>query len=103
MQRRKPPFRIIAPGRVYRPDTKDASHYPVFHQVEGLMVGPDVTMADLKTVLQLFSDLLSSRGHLVETEPDGRAALARIGRDVAAFDLVITDIKMPVMDGRELY
>jgi phenylalanyl-tRNA synthetase alpha chain len=47
------PLRIIAPGRVYRSDY-DQTHSPMFHQVEGLLVGEDVTMADLKGVLQAF-------------------------------------------------
>ena len=54
MQDRKPPLRIIAPGRVYRPDAVDASHSFMFHQVEGLMVDESVTFSDLKGVLQLF-------------------------------------------------
>lgn len=55
MLQRKPPFRILAPGRVYRPDTIDAGHLPMFHQVEGLMVGSDVTFAHLKSVLDFFA------------------------------------------------
>lgn len=55
MERTKPPIRIISVGRVYRPDTIDATHSCMFHQMEGLMVGPAVTMAELKTVLRLFA------------------------------------------------
>ncbi len=55
MERTPPPVRIIAVGRVYRPDTPDATHYPMFHQVEGLLVDRRVTMADLKSVLRLFA------------------------------------------------
>lgn len=55
MEKVKPPVRIISLGRVYRPDTADWSHYPMFHQIEGLMVDENVTLADLKTVLQLFA------------------------------------------------
>jgi phenylalanyl-tRNA synthetase alpha chain len=55
MEKTPPPIRIISIGRVYRPDTPDATHSCMFHQMEGLMVGPDVTMADLKTVLTLFA------------------------------------------------
>lgn len=51
MQERKPPLRIIVPGRVYRVDELDATHSPVFHQVEGLVVDEGVTMADLKGTL----------------------------------------------------
>jgi phenylalanyl-tRNA synthetase alpha chain len=54
MKERKPPFKIIAPGRVYRPDTVDASHSFMFHQIEGLMVDDRVTFSDLKGVLHLF-------------------------------------------------
>ena len=53
MQSRKPPLRIIAPGRVYRCDS-DQTHTPMFHQVEGLMVGEDVSFAHLKGVLHDF-------------------------------------------------
>lgn len=55
MEQTKPPIRIVSLGRVYRPDNPDATHSPMFHQMEGLMVGPDVTMAQLKTVLSLFA------------------------------------------------
>ena len=54
MENTQPPVRIIAPGRVYRPDTVDATHYFMFHQVEGLYVDEGVTMADLKTCLDQF-------------------------------------------------
>jgi phenylalanyl-tRNA synthetase alpha chain len=55
MEQTKPPVRIISLGRVYRPDTADATHYPMFHQIEGLLVDRHVTMADLKSVLRLFA------------------------------------------------
>jgi phenylalanyl-tRNA synthetase alpha chain len=55
MERQPPPVRIIALGRVYRPDTADATHYPMFHQIEGLLIDRHVTMADLKSVLRLFA------------------------------------------------
>ena len=54
MEKQKPPIRMIAPGKVYRPDTVDASHSFMFHQVEGLMVDESVTFGDLKGVLTLF-------------------------------------------------
>jgi phenylalanyl-tRNA synthetase alpha chain len=54
MESTPPPVRIISLGRVYRPDTADATHYPMFHQIEGLLVDRSVTMADLKSVLRLF-------------------------------------------------
>ncbi|HEX3868865.1 MAG TPA: phenylalanine--tRNA ligase subunit alpha, partial [Pirellulales bacterium] len=55
MEQTKPPVRVISLGRVYRPDTADATHYPMFHQIEGLLVDRHVTMADLKSVLRLFA------------------------------------------------
>ncbi|MEO0083612.1 MAG: phenylalanine--tRNA ligase subunit alpha [candidate division WOR-3 bacterium] len=54
MEKQKPPIRIIAPGRVFRPDDFDASHSPVFHQVEGLYVDENVSMAELKGTLEVF-------------------------------------------------
>ena len=51
MERQQPPIRIIAPGRVYRKDEVDATHSPMFHQVEGLVVDKGITMADLKGTL----------------------------------------------------
>ena len=53
MQKQKPPLRILAPGRVYRPDTVDASHSFMFHQIEGLMVDDKTTFSDLKGILHL--------------------------------------------------
>jgi phenylalanyl-tRNA synthetase alpha chain len=55
MEAQRPPVRVIAIGRVYRPDDVDATHSFMFHQIEGLMVDRGVTMADLKTVLRLFA------------------------------------------------
>jgi len=55
MESQRPPVRIISLGRVYRPDTADATHYPMFHQIEGLLVDKHVTMADLKSTLRLFA------------------------------------------------
>jgi len=55
MENRLPPVRIIAPGRVYRPDTVDAGHSNMFYQLEGLWVDKGVTFADLKSVLSTFA------------------------------------------------
>ena len=55
MEQSQPPVRIVSLGRCYRPDTIDSTHHCMFHQMEGLMVDTDVTMADLKTVLKLFA------------------------------------------------
>lgn len=53
MEKTSPPLRVIAPGKVYRRDS-DISHTPMFHQVEGLMVGEDISLGDLKGILTLF-------------------------------------------------
>jgi phenylalanyl-tRNA synthetase alpha chain len=55
MEAMQPPIRIISLGRVYRPDDVDETHYPMFHQMEGLLIDRHVTMADLKSVLRLFA------------------------------------------------
>ncbi len=55
MERQSPPIRIVAPGRCYRVDELDATHSPVFHQMEGLMVDRNISMAHLKGVLELAS------------------------------------------------
>jgi len=55
LERTPPPVRIVAAGRVYRPDTHDATHYSMFHQVEGLYVDRGVTMVDLKSTLLGFA------------------------------------------------
>lgn len=55
MKKQQPPIRIISPGRVYRSDEIDATHSPVFHQIEGLVVDKEVTMGDLKGTLDVFA------------------------------------------------
>jgi len=54
MEKTPPPIRVVAPGRVYRPDTVDATHMFMFHQLEALVVDEDVTMVDLKTTINQF-------------------------------------------------
>lgn len=54
MEKQKPPIRIICPGRVFRSDAVDATHSPLFHQIEGLVVDKGITMADLKGTLELL-------------------------------------------------
>ena len=58
MESRKPPIRIISPGRVYRKDEVDATHSPMFHQMEGLVIDKGITMADLKGSLIQMGKLL---------------------------------------------
>jgi len=60
MEKQDPPYRIIAPGKVYRSDS-DQTHTPMFHQVEGLLIGEGVSMADLKGILQIFINAFFER------------------------------------------
>jgi phenylalanyl-tRNA synthetase alpha chain len=54
MEKKKPPIRVVAPGRVYRPDTVDATHMYMFHQIEALVVDEGVSMADMKSTINQF-------------------------------------------------
>ena len=58
MENQKPPIRVISPGRVFRSDAVDATHSPLFHQVEGLVVDKGITMGDLKGMLETFAKTL---------------------------------------------
>ena len=58
MEKIKPPIRIVSPGRVYRSDAVDATHSPMFHQLEGLVVDKGITMGDLKGMLELFAQTM---------------------------------------------
>ena len=69
MEKKKPPIRIIAPGRVYRSDAVDATHSPLFHQVEGLVVDKGITMADLKGTLEVFVKRLYGYSTVVRFRP----------------------------------
>ena len=69
MEKKKPPIRIIAPGHVYRSDAVDATHSPLFHQVEGLVVDKGITMADLKGTLEVFVKRLYGDSTVVRFRP----------------------------------
>ncbi len=69
MENQPPPVRVIAIGRVFRPDETDETHSPMFHQIEGLMVDRGVTMADLKTVLRLFASSYLGREVKIRFRP----------------------------------
>ncbi len=69
MLSRKPPIRIICPGRVYRADELDATHSPVFHQMEGLVIDEDVTMADLRGTLNAFAERVYGKGITTRFRP----------------------------------
>lgn len=69
MEKLKPPIKIIAPGRVFRSDEVDATHSPSFYQIEGLVVGENITFADLKGTLQLFAQKLFGKNTKVKFRP----------------------------------
>ena len=69
MEQQRPPIRVIAPGRVYRKDEVDATHSPMFHQVEGLVVDRGITMADLKGTLNTFVEALYGKGTKTRFRP----------------------------------
>ncbi|MBN2057420.1 MAG: phenylalanine--tRNA ligase subunit alpha [Candidatus Saganbacteria bacterium] len=69
MEKRKPPLAIVAPGRVYRRDTPDASHSPVFQQLEGFLVDEGITFGDLKGTLTEFTQQMFGRDRKVRFRP----------------------------------
>ncbi len=69
MEKQKPPIRIISPGRVFRSDAVDATHSPLFHQIEGLVVDKDITFADLKGTLETFIKRLYGEDSVVRFRP----------------------------------
>ncbi len=69
MENKKPPIRIVSPGRVYRSDAVDATHSPLFHQMEGLVVDKGVTMTDLKGTLELFAKKLYGEDAKIRLRP----------------------------------
>jgi len=69
MEVQKPPIRIISPGRVYRSDAVDATHSPLFHQLEGLVVDKGVTMGDLKGILELFAQRMFGENTRIRFRP----------------------------------
>lgn len=85
---RKPPMRVLTAGRCYRRDPQDATHMPIFHQVDGFMVGEHITMADLKGVLasfarQMFGPEAVTRfvpSYFPFTEPSAELAVSFGGR-----------------------
>lgn len=69
MENKKPPIRIISPGRVYRSDAVDATHSPLFHQIEGLVIDKNVTMGDLKGTLELLMKRLYGEDAQIRLRP----------------------------------
>ena len=80
MEKQKPPIRIICPGRVYRSDAVDATHSPIFHQCEGLVVDKGVTFSDLKGTLELFIKKLYGEETRVRFRP--HRAVRRNGHEL---------------------
>lgn len=69
MKNKKPPIRIVCPGTVYRADEVDATHSPIFHQLEGLVVDKGITMGDLKGALAVFAKELFGENTKVRFRP----------------------------------
>ena len=69
MEQQEPPIRIIAPGRVYRSDELDASHSPIFHQTEGLVIDKDISFSDLKGTIKLIVEALFGSEREVRFRP----------------------------------
>ena len=69
METRPLPIRMIAPGRVYRKDEVDATHSPMFHQIEGMVIDKGVTMSDLKATLNLVVEKIYGKGTVTRFRP----------------------------------
>ncbi len=87
MERMKPPIRVVAPGRVYRPDTVDATHMFMFHQLEALVVDEGVTMVDMKTTIDQFIRVFLGR----ETKWRFRPSFFPFTEPSAEVDLLLMD------------
>lgn len=70
MKKRQPPIAILAPGRCYRRDQVDATHSPIFHQMEGLVVDEGITFADLKGTLLLWAKMMFGEETKIRLRPD---------------------------------
>jgi len=89
MERRKPPIRLVAPGRVYRPDAVDATHMYMFHQIEALVVDEGISMVDLKSTMDQFIQGYFGAGtqwrfrpsFFPFTEPSGEVDMLLRGKD----------------------
>ena len=87
METKKPPIRVVAPGRVYRPDTVDATHMFMFHQLEALVVDEGVTMADMKTTIEQFIHVFFGP----DTQWRFRPSFFPFTEPSAEVDLLLTD------------
>jgi phenylalanyl-tRNA synthetase alpha chain len=87
MEHTKPPIRVVAPGRVYRPDTVDATHMYMFHQLEALVVDEGISMVDMKTTIEQFIHALFGPG----TEWRFRPSFFPFTEPSAEVDLLLKD------------
>jgi phenylalanyl-tRNA synthetase alpha chain len=87
MEKTKPPIRVVAPGRVYRPDTVDATHMYMFHQLEALVVDEGVSMVDLKTTIEQFIHVFFGS----DTQWRFRPSFFPFTEPSAEIDLLLTD------------
>jgi phenylalanyl-tRNA synthetase alpha chain len=87
MENKRPPIRVVAPGRVYRPDTVDATHMYMFHQLEALVVDEGVTMVDMKTTIEQFIHVFFG----AETQWRFRPSFFPFTEPSAEVDLLLAD------------
>jgi phenylalanyl-tRNA synthetase alpha chain len=87
MEKTRPPIRVVAPGRVYRPDTVDATHMFMFHQLEALVVDEGVTMVDMKTTIEQFIHVFFG----ADTQWRFRPSFFPFTEPSAEVDLLLTD------------
>jgi phenylalanyl-tRNA synthetase alpha chain len=87
MEKTKPPIRVVGPGRVYRPDTVDATHMFMFHQLEALVVDEGVTMVDMKTTIEQFIHVFFG----ADTQWRFRPSFFPFTEPSAEVDLLLTD------------
>ncbi len=87
MEKNKPPIRVVAPGRVYRPDTVDATHMYMFYQLEALVVDEGVTMVDMKTTIEQFIHVFFG----ADTQWRFRPSFFPFTEPSAEVDLLLTD------------
>jgi phenylalanyl-tRNA synthetase alpha chain len=87
MEKKKPPIRVVAPGRVYRPDTVDATHMFMFHQLEALVGDEGVTMVDMKTTIEQFIHVFFG----AQTQWRFRPSFFPFTEPSAEVDLLLTD------------
>jgi phenylalanyl-tRNA synthetase alpha chain len=100
MENNKPPIAIIAPGKTFRYEATDATHEAQFHQVEGLMIGKDISLANLKDVLETFLQKLFEQDIIIRLRPSYFPFVEPgVEIDMSCFKCQGHDEKCPVCKG----